>query len=249
MTDDQHTKSMPPSDGSSMPSPEPASFQLSPADQPRTEASLRQTVADTYRELGLLDESMPHEERALEVRRRVLGDDDPHTLISKCNLALRLVELGNASEAERLAGEAVETARATLGPEHWLLGNFLGKHGRALAALERFDEAESALLESHGILVAALSSDHKQSSRVIGYLADLYDAWGKPELAAEYRPMLPVEQKTQEVLRDNDLDEAGAHHEPRLDASRRACEARPVRASPSDAAARILSATARPPQS
>ena len=33
MTDDQETKSMPPSTGSSVPSPEPASFQLNPGDR------------------------------------------------------------------------------------------------------------------------------------------------------------------------------------------------------------------------
>ena len=104
------------------------------------------------------------------------------------------LQLDNASEAERLAGEAADTARATLGPEHWYLGNFLGKHGRALAALERFSEAESQMLEAHDILVAALSSDHQQTTRVVGYLADLYDAWGKPDKAAEWRAKLPTEQ-------------------------------------------------------
>ena len=126
----------------------------------------------------------------------MLGDEHPNTLSIKSNLALLLVELGNASEAEKLAGEAVDRARPTLGPEHFYHGNFLGKYGRALAALKRFDEAESALLESHRILVAALSSDHEQSTRVVGYLADLYDPWGKPEKAAECRAKLPVEQET-----------------------------------------------------
>ncbi len=42
--------------------------------------------------------------------------------------------------------------------------------------------------------MAALSSDHEQSTRVIGYLADLYDAWGKPEKVAEWRAKLPAEQ-------------------------------------------------------
>ncbi len=70
------------------------------------------------------------------------------------------------------------------------LGNFLGKHGRALAALERLGEAESVLLEAHRILAAALSNDHDQTTRVVGYLADLYDAWDKPDKAAEWRAKL-----------------------------------------------------------
>ena len=46
------------------------------------------------------------------------------------------------------------------------------------------------MLEAHDILVAALSSDHEQTIRVVGYLIDLYDAWGKPDKAAEWRAKL-----------------------------------------------------------
>ena len=66
-------------------------------------------------------------------------------------------------------------------------------------------EAESALLESHRILAAALSLDHDQTTRVVGYLADLYDAWGKPKLAAEWRAKLPTEQDA--VASDPPADE------------------------------------------
>ncbi len=104
--------------------------------------------------------------------------------------AVSIAVLGGSA----LAGDSVDRSRATLGQEHCLLGNFLGKHGRALAALERFDEAESQMLAAHDILVAALSSDHQQSTRVVGYLGDLYDAWGKPAKAAEWRAKLPTEQ-------------------------------------------------------
>ncbi len=71
-----------------------------------------------------------------------------------------------------------------------VLHTILGKHGRALAALERFDDAESALLEAHGILQTALGDEHEQTKRVVGYLADLYDAWGKPDKAADWRAKL-----------------------------------------------------------
>ena len=36
--------------------------------------------------------------------------------------------------------------------------------------------AEEALLEGYGILVASRGDDHEQTRRVVGYLADLYDA-------------------------------------------------------------------------
>ncbi len=100
-------------------------------------------------------------------------------------------------EAEQLAGEAVVAARGTLGAEHWLHGNFLGKQGRALAALERVDDAQSPLLVAHGIVQTALGDEHEQTKRVVGYLADLYDAWGEPEKAAEWRAKLAESQETE----------------------------------------------------
>ncbi len=40
------------------------------------------------------------------------------------------------------------------------------------------------------VLEAALGADHARSIKAIRSLADLYDAWGKPEQAAEWRVKL-----------------------------------------------------------
>ena len=61
------------------------------------------------------------------------------------------------------------------------------------------------MLEAHYILAAALGDEHEQTTRVVGYLADLYDAWGKPEKAAEWRAKLPPEQDA--VASDPPADE------------------------------------------
>ena len=41
--------------------------------------------------------------------------------------------------------------------------------------------------EGYQILEAALGADHGQSIKAIRSLADLYDAWGKPQQAAAWR--------------------------------------------------------------
>jgi eukaryotic-like serine/threonine-protein kinase len=56
-------------------------------DEPDVEASLRQTVGETYVDLGSLDAARPHLERALELRRELYGDQDVRVADSLCDLA------------------------------------------------------------------------------------------------------------------------------------------------------------------
>ena len=134
--------------------------------------------------MGQYEEATPYYREALEGLRRVLGDDHPDTLRATSNLAHALVWTGEAVSGERLAREAVERGRRVLELDHWYLGNFLGKHGHALTVLERYDEAEVALLEAHRIVAAARGDADDQTTRVVGYLVDLYAAWHDAEPAA-----------------------------------------------------------------
>jgi serine/threonine protein kinase len=56
--------------------------------QPLVEASIRQTIGDTYLDLGLYSEAQGQVERALELRQRVLGDEHSDTLTSMHRLGL-----------------------------------------------------------------------------------------------------------------------------------------------------------------
>ncbi len=46
------------------------------------------------------------------------------------------------------------------------------------------------LLKAHRVLEPALGDSHDRTTKVVEFLAALYEAWGKPEQAAEYRAML-----------------------------------------------------------
>src|SRR5262249_16955473 len=50
--------------------------------QPRVEAAIRQTIGKTYLELGDFPAAQPHLERALELRKSVLGEEHPNALTS-----------------------------------------------------------------------------------------------------------------------------------------------------------------------
>jgi hypothetical protein len=84
--------------------------------------------------------------------------------------------------------------RRTL-PGHWHLAMMLSSHGGCLQRLERFDEAEAALTESHAMLDTAFGQDDPRTARVANHLVGLYEAWGKPDAAARWRAKLPPQNR------------------------------------------------------
>jgi tetratricopeptide (TPR) repeat protein/tRNA A-37 threonylcarbamoyl transferase component Bud32 len=67
---------------------------------------------------GRYVEAAPHMTRALEVRRRTLGADDPVTLTTMNAVAALWEQTGHLDRAEALLREAVESSRRVLGPTH-----------------------------------------------------------------------------------------------------------------------------------
>jgi eukaryotic-like serine/threonine-protein kinase len=86
--------------------------------QPRIEAAIRQTIGDTYRELGNYPAAQPHLERALEVWRRVLGEEHPDTINSMNNLAALYWDQGHYPKAEPLWVKVLEVGRRVRGEGH-----------------------------------------------------------------------------------------------------------------------------------
>ncbi len=134
-----------------------------------------------------LAEAEPFYREALEGNRRVLGNDHPDVLLSIGNLGDLYTSQGKFDEALELLSEAEAGVRRVLPREHVLTGFTIRKYGRCLTGLRRYDEAETALLEAHEILVAAVGADHPQTAKVKVNLAELYEAWGQPDRAAEWR--------------------------------------------------------------
>ena len=93
---------------------------------------------------------------------------------------------GDNSEAESMLAAAIEGTRKAGRGQHWHMGVVLKKYGECLTKLARFEDAESALLDSHRILASSLGQDHKRTLGSAPALRDLYKAWGEPERAGEW---------------------------------------------------------------
>jgi serine/threonine protein kinase len=76
--------------------------------QPAVEAAIRQTIGDTYLELGLYAQSEHQMERALSLRRRVLGAEAKDTLISTVALSVVYQHEGKYDAAEALLNKSLE---------------------------------------------------------------------------------------------------------------------------------------------
>lgn len=57
----------------------------------------------------------------------------------------------------------------------------------------RFDEAEVLALEVYRVYQTALGENHDHTKQVVNRLVELYEDWGRPEQAAEWRAKLPKE--------------------------------------------------------
>ncbi len=130
------------------------------AEKPLIDAQLRQALAELYHMLGRVDLAMPLQESALSTRQRLLGADDPLTLLSTHNTAVLLRAQGKFAEAETFARQAVDRRRVQLGPEHehtlvsmHVLGSILFDQGR-------MDEADRLTREVAETSRRTLGEDH-----------------------------------------------------------------------------------------
>ena len=85
--------------------------------QPLVEAAIRETISSTYQGLGIYPKAQEQAQRALELRRRVLGENDRSTLQSRHMLARLVSVQGHYRDAEPLFAQLLADSRTRLGPE------------------------------------------------------------------------------------------------------------------------------------
>jgi eukaryotic-like serine/threonine-protein kinase len=88
------------------------------ADQPLMKATVLSAIGETFGGLGMHQESFAVFQRALNVRREKLGEDDPATLASMNNLAMAYYDAGRLDMAIPVLATTLEKRRITLGDDH-----------------------------------------------------------------------------------------------------------------------------------
>jgi serine/threonine protein kinase/Tfp pilus assembly protein PilF len=155
-------------------------------DDPATDASLRQALADLYRTIGLYDAAMPLQASALATRRRVLGEEHPDTLTAMNNMGFLLQGQGKLDQAEPYFREALEKRRRVLGEEHPDTLISINNMGFLLQDQGKLDQAELYYREALEKRRRVLGEEHPQTLNSINNMGRLLLAQGKLDQAEPY---------------------------------------------------------------
>lgn len=161
--------------------------------QPIIEAAIRLTIGITYRKMGDNAAALPHLERALTIRRNILGDEHLDTIFVKNSLGVLHWARFDYAQAEPLLMNALEVYRRDLGEEHDL--TLTTTNNLALVYKGQGQNAKAVPLfeKVWGIRSRLWGPDSIDSLTVMNNLATAYDDLGQFEKAESlYRKCLDI---------------------------------------------------------
>ena len=165
--------------------------------QPLVEASIRQTIGLTYLDLGLRTEAQREIERALALRRRVLGERNPDTLTSMSHLAELHRIRGSLGQAEDLFIRILDTRRALLGQVHPDTLDSMDSMAATYIDEGKYAQAGIVLAEAVDGRRRLLGEEHPSTLNSTHRMAAVYYRQGDYELAeALLSKVLEVQRRT-----------------------------------------------------
>jgi serine/threonine-protein kinase len=127
---------------------------------------------------------------SLGILGTLIGRQHPSFAAVTGNLANVMHVQGDHEGAEAQYRVALAIRRNKLPPGHPSTARTMMDLGRCLTDLEKYEEAESLLLESFDTLAEDRDEQTSAWDGVLQRLTALYTAWGKPEQAARYEAAL-----------------------------------------------------------
>jgi tetratricopeptide (TPR) repeat protein len=129
----------------------------------------------------------------LELERAAMGNGHFGTLQTMANLGEVYQKRGQLDKAEALLRECL-AGRVKIQPNSFALASTQAPLGRVLAEQQKYAEAERLLLDGYqGLKANAANTPYWGKHYLpdtVGWLAELYDAWGQKDKADEWRKQL-----------------------------------------------------------
>jgi eukaryotic-like serine/threonine-protein kinase len=150
--------------------------------------NLRNQAALLYEE-GRFTESLEKVSRALDLYRNfgTHYDNYPTALIIR---GLSLTKTGQPDVGETILREAVKIRTDSVPKEHFWVAVANSALGECLTIQGRYDQAEPLLLQSYKSLKSSQGAGNPRTRLAVQRLIALYEGWGKPDRANEYRAEL-----------------------------------------------------------
>ena len=159
--------------------------------QPLVEASIRQTIGETYSIIGVYPSAAAQMERALAIRRRALAAGNQDAAANQDIVAsmLRLGEIrrsqGKGDHGEALLREAVETGTRTLGEQNPIVVSAMSQLAGTYIALAQPKRAEELYGKVLEIRRRVLGPANPATVTAMSDLAVAYTAQGKLQQAED----------------------------------------------------------------
>jgi len=148
--------------------------------EPEIEAAIRETIGNTYLNLGHYKEAEGQLLTALQKRQTVLGDHNLDVASSEHNLARLLRLKGDYAYAERMYRDALAVRQSILGREHVEVAASMTGLARVLLDQGRYDEAEKTIRQALRIHTKLLGKQQKEVAADLHCLALVL--WAKGDL-------------------------------------------------------------------
>jgi non-specific serine/threonine protein kinase/serine/threonine-protein kinase len=129
-------------------------------------------------------------QQVIAADRKIFGPDHIQVGRALNNWAESVRRSGDPRRAEQLLRESVAIHAKALSPTHWQTATTRSLLARCLIEQGRFPEAERLIEDAYDILAREFGASHTRTTAVAQRAVELYDAWKRPERAAEWRTRL-----------------------------------------------------------
>ena len=146
-----------------------------------------------YREQGKYDEALPLLQRALKIREKALGPDDPDTAFSLLTLSALYQAQGNYAQAVPLLQRALKIQEKAFGPDDPKVARTISWLAFVYQSQGNFAQAQPLAQQALAIREKALGPEHPDTASSLNVLAVLYEAQGN------YTASLPLKQRALKI--------------------------------------------------
>ncbi|MFK7758523.1 MAG: protein kinase [Phycisphaerales bacterium] len=143
-------------------------------------------LAVVYSRIDRFEDSKKFHLLSIDRSIDTLGAEHPATLVSRDNLCIFYVQIGEYDEAITQLEDIIEIRLRIFGPHHVKTYLSMGVLGQAFHKTGRLEEGEAQLVGAYNGLSEILGGDHRYTQIVMGHVHQLYTEWGKPEQAQKY---------------------------------------------------------------